>query len=191
MKVFTVTLPGRIKDLDYEACVWLLNKWGIDVTDAPRVQEKGDRRHGLYAWKKQDEAERFAQELRFHTRNKLWQVHAFRTDELSHGPLVPVQIQISHEMDGCTYGLHPNSKMLIKKRFPHARLVPSVYIGSDTRANFAPDHQELIWNYVALILTGLNEDQLNELGGYWVFDPEKEEVVRAPESYTHPATANP
>ncbi|MGH7224035.1 MAG: hypothetical protein ACRELF_12460, partial [Gemmataceae bacterium] len=171
MRAFTVAMPGGTKDLEYEAYVRLLNDWGIDVTDVPRVLEKGMPFRWLYAWKKREDAERFARELRVQTRDKRWRVHEFSTNHLPQGPLGPVEINVGCQRDGCTYVLHPNSVELIQKKFPQACLVTSVFLGHDTRMNFERDRPESIWDHVAMILTGLNEEQLNELGGYRIYDP--------------------
>jgi hypothetical protein len=182
MKVFTVTIQGGTKDIEYEAYIRLLKEWKIDVTDTLRVLEKGTLTRWVYAWRKRADAERFAEELRKRTRNRTWYVHEFQTDQLSQGSLIPVEIAVSRRSDGYTYGLHPNSQMLIRQRFPNARMVPSVFIGSETQASFERDHPESIWDHVVMILTGLNEEQLNELGGYRVYDPESDKVLREPES---------
>lgn len=186
MQAFTVAMPGGTKDLEYEAYVRLLNKWGIDVTDMPRVLEKGRPSRWLYAWTSREDAERFAKELRSHSRDKRWRVQEFTTDHLSHGPLGPVEINISRQGDGSAYALHPNSRYLVQKKFPHARLAGSVFVGHEHRVPLGRDRQESIWDHVAMILTGLSMEQLNELDGYRIYDRVEAEVLREPEMSASP-----
>ena len=186
MQAFTVAMPGGTKDLEYEAYVRILNKWGIDVTDMPRVLEKGTPPRWLYAWTSREDAERFAKELRSHSRDKRWRVQEFTTDHLSQGPLGPVEIRVNGQGDSSGYALHPNSEDLVQKKFPHARLLGSVFVGHERRVPLERDRQESIWDHVAMILTGLSAEQLNELGGYRIYDLDSREVLREPEIPTSP-----
>jgi hypothetical protein len=189
MQAFTVTMPGGIKDLDYEAYVRLLDQAGIDVTDMPRILERGKPNRWLYAWTERADAERFVKELRKATRNKSWRVHEFHAAHLSRGPLGPGQGQVGCQRSGCTYGLHPHSADLVRKKYPRTRLVPSVFIGNDREKDFAWEQQEPSWDHVAQILTGLSKDELEQLGGYRVYDPVREEVLREPDVPAAPMMA--
>lgn len=188
MKVYTVAMPGGTKDTEYEAYVRLLNRWSVDVTNMPRVLEKGTPNRWLYAWKDREDADRFAKELRTQTKNTRWRIQEFTTEFLPPGPLGPVEIHRSCQRDGCTYELHPNSQALVRKKFPEARTVGSVFIGHDTQASFARARQEAIWDHVAMILTGLTEDNLNQLGGYRVYDPVTGDVLLEPATPQHTPT---
>jgi hypothetical protein len=150
------------------------------VTDMPRVLEEGRPNRWLYVLREREQAERFAKEVRVESRNKSWCVREFHTRHLSRGPLGPVEIEVGFQ-GGCAFGLAWLSRELIRKRFPRARMVPGVYIERDGKADFEADHLESIWKHVALLLTGLTEEELAELGGYRVYDPVEEVVLREPE----------
>jgi hypothetical protein len=181
MQAFTVTKPGGIKGMeDYDAYLRILNRWGVDMTDMPRVLEEGRPNRWLYVFREREDAERFAKEVRAESRNKSWCVREFHTRHLSRGPLGPVVVEVGFQ-GGCSFGLDWLSHDLIRKRFPHAQMVPGVYIEREGKADFEADHLESIWKHVTLLLTGLTEEELAELGGYRVYDPVNGVVLREPE----------
>ncbi len=88
----------------------------------------------------------------------------------------PLIIQIGRQRDGCTYQLHPSSRVQLKKTFPKARPVPSVFIGYDTQSDFEVLHGPL-WKQVATMLTGLSWKRIENLGGIKIYDPVQETAV--------------
>src|SRR5262249_45606657 len=158
-----VTMPGGIDHRDYEVYVRLLTQEGIDVTDMPRVLERGRPNRWLYAWTIRADAEDFARELRKATRKKSWRVHEFRADHLPRRRLGPIQVTVGIQGDGCAYELHPQSENLVRRKVPHAHLIPSVFIGRDRCDNSESDRTEFVWDHVVLLLTGLTKDELAEL----------------------------
>jgi hypothetical protein len=85
-------------------------------------------------------------------------------------PMSSIVINIGRQSDGCTYQLHPRSRADIKKRFPAAQLVPTLFVGYDTQADFER-LQGPLWKQIAMILTGLTWEQLEESGGVSMYDP--------------------
>jgi hypothetical protein len=81
-----------------------------------------------------------------------------------------IVINIGRQSDGCTYQLHPRSRADIKKRFPGAHLVPTLFVGSDTQADCETFHGTM-WKQIAMMLTGLTWEQLEESGGISMYDP--------------------
>jgi len=67
------------------------------------------------------------------------------------------------------------SRRMLQQRFPKAHLVPSVYVGYDTKEDFEAVHGPL-WKQVVLMLTGISSTQLNQ-AGYEVYDPMNEKVL--------------
>ena len=59
---------------------------------------------------------------------------------------------------------------MIWKSFPEANLAPNVFISTVSPSELERT-QGPIWGQVALILTGLSEQQIKQLGGYRVVDP--------------------
>jgi len=177
---FTVTRPDGTNDREFAAYARLLEQRNIDLTRTPRVPEPGTEDRWLYVWEDREAAEAFARELRKVTRDKGWLVQEVAEEQVSEGPLGPVQIDVGCQRSGCTYMLHPTSLAIIKKKFPHARMVHSVFLGSDNLMDGKELMQDAVWDHVAILLTGLTPSQLDELGGYRVYDPANERVLRKP-----------
>jgi hypothetical protein len=81
-----------------------------------------------------------------------------------------IVINIGRQSDGCTYQIHPRSRADIKRRFPAAHLVPTLFVGSDPQADFETFHGTM-WKQIAMMLTGLTWEQLEESGGVSMYDP--------------------
>src|SRR4051812_25951415 len=109
MDVFTVTKPGGTKDYEYETYAHLLEEIGIDVANVPRIPEPGTHRRWLYAWRRKEEAEEFARELKLRTRDGSWHVYPFKLEDENRGPVAPLDIyQIrGAEGQGFMYYLAP------------------------------------------------------------------------------------
>lgn len=166
-----------IKRHEFDGYVRLLEKRGIDWTNIPRVQEPGTTNRWLYVWTDRHDADAFCADLRAETRDKKWVVRELPADtEPSPGPLTPVVILMRRHSQGAEFTLHPQSRMLVKRRFPDARPVASVSIESTTMQDFEQQHGP-IWEHIALVLTGLSTAQLAELGGYEVVDVHREQTV--------------
>jgi hypothetical protein len=174
---FTVGLPGGTRDCEFEAYVRLLEQRGINVANTPRVVDPVTGKRWLYAWENEADAQAFAAALRQETENDAWQVYPLPNVEPTSGPLGPIEIRVAQRSDGCTYSLSPTSRKLILKRFPRANLAPNVFISTPARFDLERTHGP-IWGQVALILTGLSEEQIQQLGGYRVLDPVAERVFR-------------
>ncbi len=177
---FTVTRPGGTKDREFAAYARLLAKSNIDLTRTPRTPEPGTENRWLYVWQDREAAGAFARELRKVTKDKAWLVHEVAEDKVSEGPLGPVEIAIGRQGDGCAYRLQPTSLDLIKQRFPQARMVPSVFLGTDRQIDVQEQFQDAMWDQVATLLTGLTRSQLDELGGYRIYDPANDRILRKP-----------
>ena len=177
---FTVARPGGTKDREFAAYARLLEKHNIDLTRTPRTPEPGTESRWLYVWEDREAAEAFARELRKVTKDKAWLVHEVAEDHVSEGPLGPVEIAVGCQSDGCAYRLQPTSLSLVKQRFPNARMVPGVFLGTNTPTNPQEQFQDAMWDQVATLLTGLTPTQLDELGGYRIYDPANDRVLRKP-----------
>ena len=81
----------------------------------------------------------------------------------------PIDILVGRQSNGWTYGLHPNSFKLIRKRFPSIHPRPSI-----SWARCASDYEVTSgtsYDQIAVLLTGLSVEELAELGGYRIVDP--------------------
>jgi len=175
--MFTVNLPGGIRDYEFESYVRMLEKDGVDIANARRVFDPQTDRRWLYGWTSREDAERFAIRLREDSENSNWQVYELSGVEPTQGPLGPIEIMVGEQSDGCAYGLNPTSEKLVRRRFPHATLAPSLFISSGSR-NGSRAAQDPIMDQIAIILTGLPEHRIAELGGYRVYDPVSRRVLR-------------
>jgi len=88
---FTVTRPGGTNDREFAAHARILDQRGIDLTRLPHVPEPGTEDSWLYVWEDQDAAETFAGERRKVSRDKGWLVQEVAEEQVSEGPLGPVQ----------------------------------------------------------------------------------------------------
>ncbi len=88
------------------------------------------------------------------------------TNHINTGPLV---IHVGRQSDGYAYELHPRSRRRIAALFPEAHLVSSLFVGEDTEGALQQD--SAILRQVATLLTGLNPDQIEGLGGVVLYDP--------------------
>jgi hypothetical protein len=182
---FVVTRAVGTKDAEFEAYVRLLRQQGKDLANLPRVPDPANpRRRWVYVWDNQEEAEHFANELNEQTRNGPWRVESTAAPP-SNGPFGPVLIQVARRSDGLAFALHPLSLAMIRHAFPEA--VPGAthtFISIETWNNFLKTHGSLadLVMEIAPLLTGLNMNQLTDLG-YAVIDADNERTW----VYTPPA----
>jgi len=81
-------------------------------------------------------------------------------------------IDVGKQLDGFTFRLNPVSRIKLKERFPGISPVSSVFVSYDTyeEKDFGM-LDENVWKYVALMLTGFSENQLEKSGGFVFLDP--------------------
>jgi hypothetical protein len=159
-----------IKRREFDAYVRLLEKRGIDWTNTTRIPEPGTANRWLYVWGNQEEAEAFCHELQSETHDDKWVVRELPANvRPSPGPLTPVVILMRRHSLGAEFSLHPHSRTMIQRRFPEAKLVSSLSIELATMQDFEHQHGPR-WRQIAMVLTGLNEEQLSQLGGYRIID---------------------
>jgi hypothetical protein len=173
---FTVTKPVGTRDAEFEAYVRLLRQQGKDLANLPRVPDpENPTRRWVYVWNTQEEAQQFADELKEQTGDNGWHVKPTAAPP-SKGPFGPVLIQLARRSDGLVFALHPLSRAMIQDAFPD--LLPgatNAFVNMQTWNDFLRSHGELT-NLAAEIvpsLTGLNREQLTELG-YAVIDADND-----------------
>jgi hypothetical protein len=174
---FTVGLPKGLKDFEYEAYIRALERQGVDLVDAPRVIDPATGKRWLYATEDRADAERLAERVREEDDNPHWQVFELNGAAPSRGPLGPVEVLVGRQSEGYSYGLAPTSRRLVRRMFPEARVVSSVFIAGDPAADSAAAQRQM-WDHIIFLLTGLTGPQLDELGGYRVVDPVARQTLR-------------
>lgn len=88
----------------------------------------------------------------------------------------PLVIYVGRQTDGCVYQLPPSSRTRIENKFPHAHVAPSLFIGWKTETDIKRATSSH-WRQIVIILTGLTDDQVAQLGGVRICDPLDESVV--------------
>jgi hypothetical protein len=88
----------------------------------------------------------------------------------------PLVISVGIQHDGAAYELHPRSQRRIEEKFPGLKLLPVVFLGH-RRASEFDTLQPPRWKQMALLLTGLTEEQIAEMGGVVLYSPEREQVL--------------
>jgi hypothetical protein len=169
MRVFTVMKPGGTKNEEFEAYRALLEEIGIDLSNVPRVPEPGTGRRWLYVWHDRAAAQAFARELGVRTRDSSWAVHEFDFPVEESGPLAPLDVIADPVADGTVYRLSTASQERILRRFPNTHLAGEVFFSTRAQQDYERDHG-LVWDQVILRLSGLSEAEVNELGGYRVYE---------------------
>ncbi len=169
MRGFVVMKPGGTKNHEFEAYKSFLEEIGIDLSNAPRVPEPGTARRWLYVWRDRAAAQASARELGRRTRDSSWTVHECDLPEEESGPLAPLDVIAEPVAEGTLYRLSTASLERIMKRFPNARLVTEVFFSDQSKQEYERDHGP-VWDQVIGLLCGLSVDQVNELGGYRVYE---------------------
>lgn len=165
MQVYAVTKPVGTKDKEFKAYTRLLEDVGIDVSNSPRVPERGTDRRWLYAWRKKIEAERFADELRRRTGDADWTVYQFENVPEDRGPVAPLEIARIPENDGYTYYLTPASRERIAAAFPGTGLPANLNFSMSIEQDFRRETGDEKWMRIARQLTGRTDQEIDSLGG--------------------------
>lgn len=173
---FTVTRPGGMKDADLAAYSRVLRQQGQNLSSLPRTQDpENAKRRWVHVWDTEEEAQRFADELNEQTEAPGWRVMPTAVAP-STGPFGPVLIQLARRSDGLVLALHPLSRALIGEAYTGATPSASnTIIDEPTWTNFLKTRGSLkdLVDGTIPALTGLNMDQLTELG-YAVIDADSD-----------------
>jgi hypothetical protein len=171
MDVFTVTKPGGTKDFEFQAYTRLLEEIGVDVANVPRIPEPGTHNRWLYTWRRKEEAEGFARELRLRTRDASWRIHEFSVEEEMHGPVAPLDIYEVHDEDHVfKYYLAPASRERVIRAFPHTALYP-FRISQQNLDLMKRQFGESWWDQLSVSITGISKEKILSLGGYRIILP--------------------
>lgn len=87
-----------------------------------------------------------------------------------------IMISVGKQLNGAVFGLTPKTEIMLKSRLPGWSSVPnSVFISYDRPWDFEQMHGPM-WTQIVMLLTRLNEQQIQELGGFTFVDPVDHEV---------------
>ena len=88
-------------------------------------------------------------------------------------------VHVGRQRDGYVFGLRPRSRVRLEESYPNKERVSSVFIGLD-RMSEIQQIPESILAQVLNLLTGLSLNELNEIGGFSIYDPStKQEVLNS------------
>ena len=109
-----------------------------------------------------------SRELVARTRDNSWTTREFDVPAEESGPLAPLDVIAEHVGDGTIYRLTPASQERITNRFPDTRMAGETFFSTQTQNDYERDHGP-VWDQVMILLSGLSMDQVQELGGYRVY----------------------
>ena len=82
-----------------------------------------------------------------------------------------IVIDVGKQMNGAAFRLNPETKRVLASRIPDwSPASDSIFIWSDRQWDFERMRGPM-WTQVAMLLTGLNESQIKELGGFKFVSP--------------------
>ncbi len=83
----------------------------------------------------------------------------------------PIIVYQSADREGSTFALSTPSRRVLEHHFgQQLRVAPRVFIAHSTREDYERLHGAM-WKQIVLLLTGLSEDRLKELGRVEFWDP--------------------
>ncbi len=172
---FVVTHAVEKGEAPFAAYARLLRQRGENLSDLPRVEDPSEPgRRWVRAWTTEEEAARFADELKAETGDDAWCVVSTSLSP-SNGPFGPLPIHLTRSSDRLTFALHPLSRAVIHGVYPDALPVATTTaIGGEEWRDFRARATlaDLVLN-LAPALTGLDMAQLNDLG-YALMDADTE-----------------
>lgn len=85
-------------------------------------------------------------------------------------------INVGKQFEGYTFRLQPKSRLWLGKQFPDAPRVSTVFISADTKQDVTHVHDQIL-SQVFTLLTGLSKEELKNLGGLAIFDPQTNQEI--------------
>jgi hypothetical protein len=88
----------------------------------------------------------------------------------------PIVIEVGKQMNGATFRLSPKTEVMLASRIPDWSPASSIFVSFDTQWDFDRLHGPM-WTQIAMLLTGLSEEQIQSFGGFIFMSPTDKEVV--------------
>jgi hypothetical protein len=85
-------------------------------------------------------------------------------------------VDVGRQMDGATFRLSPKTRLMLAGQNLGKPFATSVFVTTDTKEAFERKHGSML-THIVMMLTGLTEDQIAELGGFRFVDPADLEVL--------------
>jgi hypothetical protein len=91
--------------------------------------------------------------------------------------LVMIEVAVADQGNGAVFQLTPRTRQMLEARLPGwARGPRGVFLEAERRWDFSL-MRDPMWAQVVMLLTGLTEQQIQELGGFTFVDPVDHGVV--------------
>ena len=90
--------------------------------------------------------------------------------------MAKIVIEVGEQMDGATFRLSPQTKVFLSSHFKDLPPPSSVFVSRET-ASDSERYYGALSEHLAMILTGLGENELNDLGGFELVTPADGKVV--------------
>jgi hypothetical protein len=88
-----------------------------------------------------------------------------------------IEVVVGKQSNGATFQLTPKTRAVLESRFPGWSSTPSsVFVSSSRQWDFER-MQDPMWAQIVMLLTRLNERQIQELGGFTFVRPGSREVI--------------
>jgi hypothetical protein len=182
---FTVVRPEKIGVEEFTTYHWLLRKQGWDVLRTRRTQEPASGQRWLPVWEKREEAERFAEALARETEKEAWNVIAVPADSVSEGPLGLIELNVGCQGNSgfqgpeYVYELGWHANIILDAFFPTRERLKMVMFELVGPPDFEADQKR--WGLeAARLLTGLEREEIDRLGGFLINDPTRDRTVYFP-----------
>jgi hypothetical protein len=88
--------------------------------------------------------------------------------------MAKIIVDVGQQMYGMTFRLSPKTRIALSSRSQSQSLPSSVFVSYETQLDLKSPHRP-IWRHVVMMLTGLDEEQITQLGGFqFVMRPDAE-----------------
>jgi hypothetical protein len=88
-----------------------------------------------------------------------------------------IVVAVGKQSNGATFQLTPKTRAVLESRFPGWSPVPSsVFVSSSRPWDFENMHDPM-WAQIVMLLTRLNEQQVQELGGFRFVSPGNDDQI--------------
>ena len=75
-----------------------------------------------------------------------------------------ITVWVGKDWDGFTFRLRPQTRVMLRSRFPDAEMIPQMSISFATRSNYEAIHGPM-YRHVLEMLTGLTSEEIDKIGG--------------------------
>jgi hypothetical protein len=90
--------------------------------------------------------------------------------------MFPIVIEVGKQTNGATFRLSPRTEAVLASQTSDWSPASSIFVSFDTQWDFDRLHGPM-WTQIAMLLTGLSEEQIQNLGGFIFMSPTDKEVV--------------